>query len=145
MGKGAPKLLRTIVVTIAALMLSTLLAAAATAFMLSHTEFGRLMTGNTSGMSDRWHVFMSGSRVLFFYVYLPTVILVAAFVGVLARRFALAGAAVAVLPISLLASGLSLRGMWISLMLVLSAILLAGLSQRVVRGTNTSDKLRAGL
>src|SRR5579883_641487 len=75
-GKRAKEdsMLRTIVVTVAGLILSALLAAAATSFVLSHTQFGRLMTGNSSGMSDPWQVFMGGSKVLFFYVCLPTVI-----------------------------------------------------------------------
>jgi len=47
-------MLRTIVVTVAGLILSMVLAAVATSFMLSHTEFGRLMTGDSSGMADRW-------------------------------------------------------------------------------------------
>jgi hypothetical protein len=132
-------MLRTILVTIAGLILSALLAAAATSFMLSHTQFGRLMTGNSSGMSDQWQVFMSGSKVLFFDVALPTVILVAVFVGLLARKAALAAVSVAVLPISVLASGLALRGAWISLLLVVCALLLAGCSQRlVVRRTTAS-------
>jgi len=128
-------MLRTIVVTVAGLILSALLAAAATSFMLSHTQFGRLMTGNSSGMSDPWQVFMGGSTVLFFYVCLPTVILVAVFVGLLTKRAAMAAAVIAVLPISVLASGFALRGAWISLVLVLCALLLAGFSQRLVRRT----------
>jgi hypothetical protein len=132
-------MVRTILVTIAGLILSALVAAAATSFMLSHTQFGRLMTGNSSGMSNPWQVFVSGSRVLFFYVALPTVILVAVFVGLFTKKAALAAAAVAVLPISVLASGLALRGAWISLVLVVCALLLAGFSQRlVVRRTTAS-------
>jgi hypothetical protein len=73
--------------------------------------------------------------VLFFYVCLPTVILVAVFVGLLTKKAALAAAVIAVLPISVLASGLVLRGAWISLVLVLCALLLAGFSQRLVRRT----------
>jgi hypothetical protein len=64
-------MLRTTLVTVAGLILSALVAAAATSFMLSHTEFGRLMTGNSSGISDPWRVFTTGSKVLFFYVSLP--------------------------------------------------------------------------
>lgn len=130
-------MLRTILVTVAGLILSALVAAGATLFMLSHTEFGRLMTGNSSGMSDRWQVFMTGSKVLFFYISLPTVVVVAVFVGLLTKKAALAAAVVAVLPISVLASGLALRGAWVSLLLVLCAILLAGFSQRLIRRTAT--------
>jgi hypothetical protein len=131
-------MLRTILVTVAGLVLSALVAAAATSFMLSHTQFGRLMTGNSSGMTDPWQVFMSGSKVLFFYVALPTVILVAVFVGLLTKKAALVAAVIAVLPISVLASGLALRGAWISLVLVVCALLLAGFSQRLVRPTATT-------
>ena len=131
-------MLRTILVTVAGLILSALVAAAATWFMLSHTQFGSLMTGNSSGMSAPWQVFMTGSKVLFFYVSLPTVILVAVFVGLLTKKAALVAAVIAVLPISVLASGLALRGAWISLLLVLCAILLAGFSQRLVRRTATA-------
>jgi hypothetical protein len=126
-------MLRTVIVTIGGLILSALLAAAATSFMLSHTQFGRLMTGNSSGMTDPWQVFSSGSKVLFFYVSLPTVVLVAVFVGLLAKEFPLGAAAVAVLPISVLASGLVLRGAWISLVLIFCALLLALFSQRLAR------------
>jgi hypothetical protein len=94
-----------------------------------------LMTGNSSGISDRWQVLMSGSWVLFFYGCLPTVSIVAVFVGLLTKKSTLGAAAVAVLPISVLASGLVLRGAWISVVLVLCAILLAGFSQRLVRRT----------
>jgi hypothetical protein len=94
------------------------------------------MTGNSSGMSDPWQVFMGGSKVLFFYVCLPTVILVAVFVGLLTKKATRAAAAIAVFPISVLASGLVLRGAWISLVLVLCALLLAGFSQRLVRRTS---------
>lgn len=127
-------MLRTIVVTVAGLILSALLAAAATSFVLSHTEFGRLMTGDSSGMRDPWQIFTGGAWVLFFYVVLPNVILVSVFVGLLATKFALPAAAVAVLPISVLASGLALRGAWISLSLMLCSVLVAGLSQRLLKG-----------
>jgi hypothetical protein len=80
---------------------------------------------------------MTGSKVLFFYVSLPTVILVAVLVGLLTKKAALVAAVIAVLPISVLVSGLALRGLWISFLLVLCALLLAGLSQRLVRATGT--------
>ncbi|SRR5713226_1724912 len=132
-------MLRTIAVC--GLILSAILAAAATSFMLSHTQFGRLMMGDSSGMIDRWQVFMSGSWVLFFYVCVPTVFLVAIFAGLLDKRFSPIAAVVAVLPISVLSSGLVLSGIWISLVLVVFAVLVAGLSQRLVRGT-TGSRLR---
>jgi len=134
-------MLRTIAVTVCGLILSTVLAAAATSFMLSHTQFGRLARGDTSVMSDRWQVFMSGPWVLFFYVCLPTVFFVGIFVGLLEKRFSPLAAAIAVLPISALSSGLVLRGIWISLVLVVFAVLVAGLSQRSVRSLTGS---RAG-
>lgn len=87
-------MLRTTLVTVAGLILSALFAAVATSYMLSHTQFGRLMTDNSAGMNDPWQVFMGGSKVLFFYVSLPTVILVAVFVGLLTKKSALAAAAV---------------------------------------------------
>ena len=80
---------------------------------------------------------MTGSKVLFFYVSLPTVILVAVLVGLLTKKAALVAAVIAVLPISVLVSGLALRGLWISFLWVLCALLLAGLSQRLVRATGT--------
>ena len=126
-------MLRTIAVIICGLILSAVLAAAATSFMLSHTEFGRLMTGDSSGMNDRWQVFMSGLRVLFFYVSLPNMFLVAIFVGLLDKRFPLISAAIAVLPISVVSSGFALRGIWRSLVLVVFAVVIAGLSQSLVR------------
>ena len=124
-------MLRTILATVAGVILSMLLAAAATSFMLTHTEFGRLMTGDSSGMSDRWQVFETGPRVLFFYVSLPIVLLVAAFVGFLAKESASIAAAVAALPVSLLSSGLRPRGALTTLVLLLCACLFAGLCQRL--------------
>jgi len=126
-------MLRTIIVVIAGLVLSAVIPAAATSYMLTHTEFGRLMTGDSSGTSDRWEVFMSGSRVLFFYVFLPTVILVAFFVGTLAKWHALIGTTIAVLPICLFASGLGFRRAWMGVVLLVCAVLLAGLCQRLLR------------
>jgi len=130
-------MLRTIIVTIAGLILSALLAATATALMLSHTQFGRLATGNADGVSDRWQVFMSGSRILFSWVCLPTVILVSVFVGSLANKSTPTAAAVAVLPISVLASGLTFRGIWISLVLLLCAVLLSSFSRHLIQRTAT--------
>ena len=53
-------MLRIILVTIAGLTLSVFVACATTLFMLRHTEFGRLMTGDSPGMADRWQVLMTG-------------------------------------------------------------------------------------
>ncbi len=124
---------RTILVSIAGLILSGILAATFMAFMLTHTQFGALMTGNSAGIADQWQVFMSGSRVLFFYVSLPTVIAVALFVGLLARKAALFATVFAVLPISVIASGPALHNAWISLVLVGGGLFVATASQRVVR------------
>lgn len=110
-----------------------LLAAAATQFVLLHTEFGRLMTGDSSGMSDRWQVFESGGRILFFYIFLPIVLFTALFVVLLAKESAVLAAAVAVLPVSLFSSGLALSGAWRSLVLLLCAVLLVGFSQYLRR------------
>ena len=125
-------MLRTILVSAAGLILSAILAAIGTLFVLRHTDFGRLMTGDSSGMTNRWDVFMSGTWVLFFCVSFPTVVLVSVFVGLLTKNFLRAAAAVAVLPISVVTSGFQLRGAWISLLLLFSGIVLAELSQRLV-------------
>ena len=125
---------RTIAVAIFGLILSYIVCTAATLFMLSHTEVGRLATGDTSGMRDPWQVLMTGPWVVFFYVMLPTVFLVAIFTGLLDKRFPSVATVVAVLPISVLSSGLSLRDTWRSLLLLIFAVLVAGLSQRLVRG-----------
>jgi hypothetical protein len=63
---------------------------------------------------------------------------VASFVGLLTKKATLLAAVIAVLPISILASGFALRGAWISLLLALCAILLAGFSQRLVQDTRTT-------
>src|SRR5215470_1978594 len=124
--KNGP-MLRTILALVAGLILSFLLASATTQFMLLHTEFGRLMTGDTSGMSNKWQVVESGGRILFFYVFLPTVLLTALFVVLLAKESAVLAAAVTVLPTSLFASGFALRRVWISVVLLLCAVLVASL------------------
>jgi hypothetical protein len=126
-------MLRTIAVAICGLILSYFLGAATTSFMLSHTEFGRLARGDTSGMSDRWQVFETGPGVMLFYVMLPTVFLVAIFMGMLDKRFPPIATVVAVLPISVISSGFALSGIWTSLGLVVFAVVVAILSQRLVR------------
>jgi hypothetical protein len=130
-------MVRTITVTIAGLILSGLIAAAGTLFVLSHTQFGLLATGHSSGMVAPWQVFMSGSKALFLYVALPTVILVALFVGLLARRAVFAASAIAALPISILASGFDLQGLWLSLLLLFCCFVITALAGRLVR-TRTS-------
>jgi len=135
-------MLRTIIVAICGLILSVVLAAAATSFMLSHTQFGHLVRGDYSGINDRWRVFMSGFWILFFYVQLPTVLLVAIFAGLLDKKFPSIAALVAVSPISVLGSGLVLRRIWISLLLMVCAVLVSILTQRVVRGVTGSKARR---
>jgi hypothetical protein len=126
-------MLRTILVTIAGLILSALIAAAGTSLVLSHTRFGALMTGNSSGITDEWQVFVTGWHVLFFYVSLSTVVLVSLFVGLLAKKSSLVATAVAVLPISVVASGFALRGLWTTLVLLVCGLAVAGVSGRLAR------------
>ncbi len=117
----------------AGLILSALTAAAGTSFVLSHTQFGALMTGNTPGMSNQWQVFTTGWKVLFFFVSLPTVVLTALFVSFLAKKWPLVATVIAVLPISVVASGLRLRGMGTSFLLLVCAVTVAsicGLARR---------------
>jgi hypothetical protein len=125
-------MLRTMLVSAAGLILSAILAAIGTLFVLRHTDFGRLMTGNSVGITDRWQVFMSGEWVLFFCVALPTVAIVSIFVGLLTKTFLRTAAAIAVLPISVVASGFQLKGVWVSLLLLFIGIILAEFSQRLV-------------
>ncbi len=124
-------MLRAVLVSAAGLILSSILAALGTLFVLRHTDFGRLMTGNSVGITNRWQVFMSGGWVLFFCVAFPTVALVSIFVGLLTKKFLRTAAAIAVLPISVVFSGFRLRGAWESLLLLFIGIILAELSQRV--------------
>jgi|SRR6266849_6232962 len=125
-------MLRTVLVSAAGLILSAILAAIGTLFVLRHTDFGRLMTGNSVGITNRWQVFMSGGWVLFFCVAFPTVAVVSVFVGLLTKKFLRTSAAIAVLPVSVVFSGFQLRGAWVSLLLLFIAIILAELSQRLV-------------
>jgi hypothetical protein len=64
---------------------------------------------------------------------LPTVFLVAIFMGMLDKRFPPIATVVAVLPISVISSGFALSGIWTSLGLVAFAVVVAILSQRLVR------------
>jgi hypothetical protein len=125
-------MLRTVLVSTAGLILSAILSAMGTLFVLRHTDFGRLMTGNSVGITNRWQVFMSGGWILFFCVAFPTVAVVSIFVGLLAKKFLRTVAAIALLPISVVFSGFHLRGAWVSLLLLLIGIFLAELSQRLV-------------
>jgi len=67
-----------------------------------------------------------------FCVALPTVAIVSIFVGLLTKTFLRTAATIAVLPISVVASGFQLRGAWVSLLLLFIGIILAELSQRLV-------------
>jgi hypothetical protein len=136
-------MLRTVSVTVAGLILSVLSAATATFLVLRHTDFGRLATGNFAGLADRWQVFANGELVLFFCIFLPTVLIVSIFVGSLTHRYPLQASAAAVLPISLVASGLRFRGAIISLALLFCAIVTAGLSHWLARRRRLkSDDIR---
>lgn len=126
-------MVRTIITTIAGLILSLLLASAATYLMLNHTEVGHVMTGDVRGISDPWKIFMSGSWTLLFWVSLPTTALVAIFVGALTKKYGPIAAGIAVLPISVISSGLVLREAWVSVALIFCAILVTALTQRLAR------------
>lgn len=124
-------MLRTIIVTIAGVILSLLLASVFTYLILNHTQFGHLAMGDTRGISSPWKTFMNGFWILFSCVSLPTATLVAAFVGVLAKEYASIAATIAVLPIALVSSGLELREAWVAALLVITAILVATSLQRL--------------
>lgn len=124
-------MLRTIIVTIAGVILSLLLVSVATYLMLNHTQFGHLAMGDTRGISDPWKTFMSGFWVLLLCISLPTTTLVAIFVGALTKKHASIAAAIAVLPISIISSGLELREAWVTALLVISAVFVAASMQRL--------------
>jgi hypothetical protein len=124
-------MLRTIIVTIAGVILSLLLISVATYLMLNHTQFGNLAMGDTRGISDPWKTLMSGFWVLLLCVSLPTTTLVAIFVGALTKKHASIAAAIAVLPISIISSGLELRDAWVTALLVISAVSVAASMQRL--------------
>jgi hypothetical protein len=126
-------MVRAMLVSATGLILSAILAATGTLLVLRHTDFGKLMTGGSSGFADPWQVFMSGTWVLFFCVALPTVAVVSIFVGLLTKTFLRTAAAIAVLPVSVVASGFQLRSAWVSLLLLFIGIVLAVYSQRFVR------------
>ena len=126
-------MLRTVLVSATGLILSAILAATGTLLVLRHTDFGRLMTGDSTGITDRWQVFMSGVWLLFFCVALPTVVIVSIFVGLFTETFSRSATAIAVLPISAVASGFQLRNIWVSLLLLFIGTIVAELSQRLVR------------
>ena len=125
-------MLRTVLVSATGLILSAILAATETLFVLRHTDFGRLMTGDSSGITDRWQVFMSGPWVLFSCVALPTVAIVSIFVGLFTKTFLRSATAIAILPISVVASRFQLKGIWVSLLLLFIGMILAELSQQLV-------------
>ena len=125
-------MLRTVLVSATGLILSALLAATGTLLVLRHTDFGKLMTGGSTGITNRWQVFMSGTWVLFFCVALPTVVIVSIFVGLLSKTFLKPAVAIAVAPISIVASGFQLGHVWVSLLLLLIGIAVAELSQRLL-------------
>ena len=127
------KMLRTIIVIVAGVILSLFLTSIGTYLVLNHTQFGHLVmhvaTGDTRGFSEK--TFMSGFWVLLFCVSLPTTMLVALFVGTLTKKYSSIAAGTAVLPISVMSSGLELRGAWVTGLLVTSAILAAASMQRL--------------
>ena len=135
-------MLRTVIVTVGGAILSVLLLSIATYLILNHTQFGHLMTGNTQGISDPWKTFISGFWVLFFCVSLPTTVLVATFVGAFANKHVPVAALVAVLPIAIISSGLELKGIWVTAVLVLTAMLVAtGISALTKTVLRTRERL----
>lgn len=126
-------MVRTIIVTIAGMVLSLLFASLAIYLILNHTEVGHLMAGDVGGITDPWNTFMSKSWIVLFCVSVPTITLVAVLVGVLTKKYAPIAAGAAVLPISVISSGLTLRGAWISVGLVFCSILLTALTRRLAR------------
>lgn len=104
----------TIIVVIAGIALSFLMVTAGTAIALRTTSWGRLMTGQS--ISDPWAAFESGFRVLVVYIALPTVLTVGFLVGKFARRYPVLAAIVAVIPVSVVASGMAIE--WVTLVLI---------------------------
>jgi hypothetical protein len=137
-------MLRTVIVTVGGAILSLLLLSFAMYLILNHTQFGHLATGNTQGISDPWKTFTSGFWVLFFGVSLPVTMLVATFVGAFANKHVPVAALVAVLPIAIISSGLELKGIWVTAVLVLNAMLVAtGVSALTKAILRTSEHLRS--
>ncbi len=135
-------MLRAVIVTVAGLILSLLFASVATYLVLHHTQFGHMATGDNWGISDPWKTFMNGIWVLLLCVGLPTTMLVAIFVGALTKKYASTAAGIAVLPTAVISSGLALRKAWVTVLLVISAVLVAALMQRLRKLFREPDVLR---
>ncbi len=67
-------MLRTIVVTVAAICLVLVLLSFGTFVILRTTQFGKVMTGDVHSVSDPWNVFMEGQNLFLFYLDLPVVL-----------------------------------------------------------------------
>jgi hypothetical protein len=105
-------MLRTIVVTVAAICLTLVLLSFGTFLILRTTQFGKVAMGDVQSVPHPWETFMEGQNLFLLYVDLPTTLLVGFLVGLFAKRFAIAAGIVGTAPISgiLLAAGDVWRG-----------------------------------
>jgi hypothetical protein len=116
-------MIRTIIVTLAAICLTLLLLSFGTAVVLNTTEFGKVAAGHTESVADPWKTFYQGQTIFFWYVDLPTTLIVGLLTATFAKRLSIISAVIATspLPALMLVAG----DVWKGFILIICAVVVA--------------------
>lgn len=124
---------RTVVVTIAGVMLSLLLVGVGTFVVLRTTTPGKIVSGQAPMAQDALGAIDAWYFTIILYVALPTVLLVGLLVGIFTHQYQWLAAAVATSPIWVVSFGWTLQDALVSTCLALSSIGAAHLARRFLR------------
>lgn len=112
----------TLLTTVLAIALTLLAVAAGTAVCLSVTSWGKALSGRTAMPAHPWEAVSSAYFSLLLFVFLPIVVITSFLVGKFAKRLPVIAAVIAILPVSLIASGFRLEAIWVTTILVILGI-----------------------
>jgi len=112
---------RTLIVALAGVILALVLVSLGTYAVVRNTPAGRAISGQSSMPADTWKAVESSYYLFVFGVALPAVLIVGFLVGLLSKRYQLIAAPLATSPVSVMASGLVLGGVWATVILALGA------------------------
>jgi hypothetical protein len=121
---------RTLIVALVGVVLALVLVSLGTYAVVKSTPAGREISGQSSMPADPWKAVETSYYLFVFGVGLPAVLIVGFLVGLLARRYQLLAALLATSPVSVMASGFALSGVWATVILALGAIGAAHIATR---------------
>jgi hypothetical protein len=113
---------RTLIVVLVGAILTLLLVSVGTYAVVKSTSAGQVISGQTTMSADPMKAVESSYYLFVFAVALPTVLIVGFLASFFSKRYQLVAAPLATAPVSIMASGFALRGVWMTLILVLVAI-----------------------